>query len=185
MHKLTKVTGVEHVDACVEITGVPTADIAACRNCGNTSVAVRSSYVRRLRDLPVLAELPGVHAVVRRFRCRARDCLRVIFSKPLNWLAKRYAQRTNRVTQVLKSVVMAMTSALGTEPALKLGMRASSSTLLRTISRSRPEVPALRVLGIYDFAMRHGRTYGTLLCDLESGKPVDVLLDRAAELVAK
>src|SRR5712691_4188344 len=47
-----------------------------------------------------------------------------------------------------------------------------------------PEVPTPRVSGIDDWAKRKGRTYGTIVVDLEHGGPVDVVEDRAAETVA-
>ncbi|GLW75127.1 hypothetical protein Kpho02_74240 [Kitasatospora phosalacinea] len=49
-----------------------------------------------------------------------------------------------------------------------------------------PEVPkrAPRVLGVDEFAFRRGRTWGTLLGDVESGRVVDVLPDRTSETFA-
>ena len=41
----------------------------------------------------------------------------------------------------------------------------------------------VRVLGIDDFAIRRGDSYGTILVNLETGKPLDLLADRTAEAV--
>jgi hypothetical protein len=41
------------------------------------------------------------------------------------------------------------------------------------------------LLGIDDWAWRKGRRYGTILCDLERGKAVDLLPDRSAESTAQ
>ncbi|NGO45254.1 transposase [Streptomyces sp. YC419] len=49
-----------------------------------------------------------------------------------------------------------------------------------------PPVPARapRILGIDEFAFRKGRTYGTVLVDVENSRPVDVLPDRETGSVA-
>ncbi|WP_329111898.1 transposase [Streptomyces sp. NBC_01353] len=41
-----------------------------------------------------------------------------------------------------------------------------------------------RVLGVDEFAFRKGRTYGTILADVEAGQVVDVLPDHTSETFA-
>jgi len=45
-------------------------------------------------------------------------------------------------------------------------------------------VTAPRVLGIDDWARKKGHRYGTILCDLEKRKVIDLLPDRDADTVA-
>jgi transposase len=65
-----------------------------------------------------------------------------------------------------------------------LGMPLSGDTLIREI-RMTPEesVDTPRVLGIDDWAKLKGQTYGTILVDLDSHHPIDLLDSREAEAV--
>jgi transposase len=67
-----------------------------------------------------------------------------------------------------------------------LAAAVSRMTLLRLI-RAMPD-PAVtaspRVLGVDEFALRKGRSYGTLLVDVETRRPVDILDERSSESFA-
>ena len=64
-------------------------------------------------------------------------------------------------------------------------MPASAATVLRTVrSLILPEWEAPRVVGVDDWAMCKGRTYGTIVVDLERHRVVDLLPDRTAETLA-
>ncbi len=65
-------------------------------------------------------------------------------------------------------------------------MPVSGDTLLRLIrSGEAPRHPSPRVVGIDDWSFRRGQSYGTIVCDLERRRVIDLLPDRTAETVAK
>jgi transposase len=119
---------------------------------------------------------------VRRFSCRSLECAKVTFAEQISGLTSRHARRTPAVTAVLQAVALALGGRAGARLSGRLAAGVSRMTLIRPI-RAMPE-PAVsaspRVLGVDEFALRKGPSYGTLLVDVETRRPVDILDERSS-----
>ncbi|MBE2267701.1 MAG: transposase [Anaerolinea sp.] len=70
--------------------------------------------------------------------------------------------------------------------AARLGIRVSADTLLRIMRQFGVCVHSgeLRIIGVDDWALKRGRTYGTVIVNLETHRVVELLPDRTAETLA-
>lgn len=121
--------------------------------------------------------------VERRFYCHAVLCSRRIFREQFdNGVLARYGRRTQR----LETIVHHLGLALGGRPAAAFASRlmvpVSNATLLRVVRRRiADQSDELTIIGINDVAFRLGQIYGTIVCDLERRKSVNLLPDRALD----
>jgi transposase len=163
-----------------------TAPSALCPACGCSSSRVHSHYARHLADLPWHGRPVRVVLTVRRFFCDAVACQRRIFAERVPAVAAARARQTGRLAQALTGIAFACGGEGGARLALRLGMPTSPDTLLRRIRRTvlAPR-RSPRVLGVDDWAVRRGARYGTILCDLEQHRAIDLLNERSATSLAE
>ncbi len=165
----------------VLVIATPRQAKADCPGCGKDSRRIHSRYQRTLIDLPAHGRQVRIVLTARRFRCTTPECQTSIFTERFAAdVARPFARRTTR----LQCLVRHLGLALGGRPAQSLAERlvlpVSKDTFLRSVRAGfeRHTDAPLRVIGIDDWAWRRGHRYGTLICDLERRRIVDVLPDR-------
>jgi len=159
---------------------------APCPSCGRVSRSRHSSYTRLLMDLPADGRTVNIQLVVRRFRCKNPSCRRRVFAERFPRLVRTHARRTERLESLLTRIGVFLGGEAGARLSQDLRVPVSPDTMLRLLYRMElaPAV-GLRVVGIDEWAWRKGVRYGTIVCDLESGRPVELLPEAQAETVAR
>jgi len=176
------IESIETQSDTLRIGATPIGTTATCPVCGTVSARIHSRYRRTLTDLPSQGRRVVLTVCARRFRCVHADCRQRIFPERLEaTVGGPFARRTTRLDGIVHHLGLALGGRPGQSFARRLLLPVSNDTLLRVVRRRavQPrEEP--RVVGIDDFAWKRGHRYGTIICDLERRRVIDILPDRDA-----
>lgn len=157
-----------------------------CPTCGQASSHRHSRYTRILKDVALLGRRVRLRLTVRKFFCDSARCAQRIFCERLPSVVFPWRRKTARLERQNSLVALEV----GAESAARVlglcGCPVSADTLLaevRRLSMAR-NVVSVRHLGVDDWAWCKGKTYGTILVDLERHCVVDLLPDREADTLA-
>jgi transposase len=179
------IKGIEVTSKQVDIKAQSLQKESACPCCGVLSKSIHSHYERTLLDLPWADYGVRVHVAVRRFRCGEKACEREVFTERFTTWISSYARRMARAWELIKclSIETSCRSTARISKAIHLPV-SSSATLRKLHILDLPELKRASIIGVDDFAFTRSQSYGTLVVDLETNHPIDLLPDRTAPTLA-
>ena len=168
--------------SCAIIYARSTCTEACCPLCGVSSTKPHSYYTRKPQDLTWVGKEYRLVLCVRRFFCKENSCPQKIFVERFGEALPVYSRKTGRMLRLIEILGFALGGKAGAWVAQQIGIDISADTVIRILlKKPDQEFPTPKVLGIDDWSFRKGKTYGTILVDLEKQQTIDLLPDREAE----
>jgi transposase len=178
------IEGVEDAGDTIVVRARTRDEPAACPGCGAATARVHGYHERTPADVPVDGRRVLVKVRARRMRCPVQGCAVQTFREQVPGVLERYQRRTVRLDRQVSAAVRALAGRAGSRLLAALGIGISRHIALRTLLQiALPAMEVPRVLGIDDFALRKGLVYATILIDAETGRRVDVIEGRTADVV--
>lgn len=160
---------------------------SVCPVCGRDSNRIHSRYLRTLLDLPVSGHIAKVKLRARKYFCDNSGCPRKVFTERFEYEIRPYCRRMIRSNDLLARMALELGGNKGAAISGYVGIPVSPSTILRIIKALdiQPETSTSGIIGVDDWAFKKGRTYGTVIVDLERKQVIDLLPDREADTLAE
>jgi transposase len=158
----------------------------ACPGCGTETARVHGYHDRTAADVPVDGRRVQVRVRARRLRCAVPGCPGQTFREQVPGVLERYQRRTARLTGQVSAIARELAGRAPVRLLPALGIAASRHTMPCVLLRiPLPAATVPRVLGIGDFALRRGSACATVLIDAETGRRVDTVEGRTADIAER
>jgi transposase len=155
-----------------------------CPKCGIESSHHHSTYMRNIKDLPILGKAVELEVTAYKYDCENLNCDQKVFCEELNGFSGKYRRMTSRCEDLIVSIAMNTSCEAASEICKHMGVKISGDTVIRILMRdAKAEPTCSEIIGVDDWSFKKRQNYGTIVCDLETGKPVTLLNGRdGAEL---
>ncbi len=152
-----------------------------CPSCGSISTQYHATYLRRVQDLPILGKNTELHIRAYEYQCENPDCPVTSLAETFDGFLNFNSRMTERLADFICTLALESSCEGSARVCQAMGIRISGDSVIRLLLKryaAQPETVCGSVVGIDDFAFKKRDTYGTIVVDEATHKPVAILEGR-------
>lgn len=152
--------------------------------CGCESIRMHGTYERKVQDLPILGKRTYLLVNAYEYYCDNPECETTTFAENINGFLSYYSRMTDRLEDFICILALDTSCESCARIMKSMGVKVSGDTVIRILLKrySGQEVSKCgSTVKIDDFAFKKRDTYGTIIVDKATHKPVAVIKSRDVE----
>lgn len=149
-----------------------------CPKCNCFTDKYHGTYHRKIQDLPILRKSVQLEICSREYECVNDNCEVTSFAETFDGFVNTYSRMTERCADFICTLALETSCEGCARICRTLGIKTSGDTVIRLLLKryeSFPNPQVGDVIGVDDFAYKKRHTYGTIIVDEKTHKPVTLL----------
>ena len=136
------------------------------------------TYKRKLQDLPILGRTTYLIVNAYEYQCDNSSCDVTTFVENVDGFLNYYSRMTERCEDFICTLALETSCEGSARICRSMNLKTSGDSIIRLLTKryvAQPEVPCGSIIGVDDFAFKKRHTYGTIIVDEATHKPVAIL----------
>lgn len=156
----------------------------SCPKCKTVSSHIHGTYNRRVQDLPILGHTTWLHVSAYEYQCDNQECSVTTFVENIGGFLNYYSRMTDRCEDFICTLAMETSCEGCARICRNMNIKVSGDTVIRLLMKrfEEQEKPVCsNTVGVDDFAFKKRNSYGTIIVDAATHRPIEILEGRDSD----
>ncbi|MFA9466949.1 MAG: ISL3 family transposase [Velocimicrobium sp.] len=179
-----KIIDIDDKEGSIKIRMKSVTHSCKCIKCGSKTEHYHGTYIRNVQDLPILGKTVRLEINAHEYTCDNPDCDTTTFAESFDGFLNYYSRMTERCADFICTLALETSCEGSARICQSMNLKISGDSVIRLLIKryhEQPEPECGNVIGVDDFAFMKRHTYGTIIVDGETHKPITILDGRDGE----